>query len=421
MRISAIAISFLILAACGAAEETNGASGAGAPEAAPAATAEPAVNLLTLAEGAVVVSASTNDHGALSLTDGADGTNWSNGGPRFPAPYTFVFELRAPTRLARVGVVGAGARPGGVAGASANMVRVEASAEGPDSGFVELGAFTASEDGETLISASLDHDVRWVRFVVESNHSGADWTYLDGVSAYGAQTPPMEEGRFAGVFQIRAREFVELKQDGTSISGCFVEAAGHAVGELSGGVVDGVARLAWRRTDIEGVGGVALLVIDSRGQLNGVRYRDRSRTVWAGGPAPEGTITPCSTVAPPANPIAEALENEGEARIYDILFDFDRATLKSSSEPALRQLLEALQGNQSMAVDIEGHTDAVGEDAYNLSLSQQRAEAVVVWLIDHGVPNSRLNPVGKGESEPAASNDTADGRALNRRVEVRRR
>jgi OOP family OmpA-OmpF porin len=129
----------------------------------------------------------------------------------------------------------------------------------------------------------------------------------------------------------------------------------------------------------------------------------------------------CSSLPAPANPIAEALENDGAARIYDILFDFDRATLKSSSGPALQQLLEALQGNASMAVDIEGHTDSVGEDAYNLALSQQRAQSVVAWLVDHGVPESRLNAVGKGETQPAASNDTADGRALNRRVEVRRR
>jgi outer membrane protein OmpA-like peptidoglycan-associated protein len=419
MRISAIAISFLILAACGAANETQGASSEGGPEAAAAATAEPAVNLLTLAEGAVVVSASENLPDALALTDGADGTNWSIGGRRHIPPFVFVFELRAPTQLMRVGAEGAGARPGGVAGGSAKTVRIEVSAEGPETGFQEIGLVDVVEEGETQISVNLDHEVRWVRYTIESNHGGENWTYLDGVSAYGAQVAPNEADRFTGVFQVGRNGLIELKQSGSSLSGCFLEQSGGGVGSLSGAVVDGVARLTW--TSEQGISGPAHMVRDSQGNLSGVRYRDRSRSIWGGPPAPAGATTPCSTAQAPANPIAEALENEGEARIYDILFDFDRATLKSSSEPALRQLLEALQGNASMAVDIEGHTDAVGEDAYNLSLSQQRAEAVVVWLIDHGVPNSRLNPVGKGESEPAASNDTADGRALNRRVEVRRR
>lgn len=412
--------AFLImLAACGGdADKAKAQAGAGETA---AETAEPPRNLLTLAEGAVVVSASANAAGALSLTDGAEGSNWNNGGPRYAAPFSFVFELRAPTRLSQVGVEGAGARPGGVVGASARTVRVEASSESADAGYVALGAMEAADEGETLIAVSLDREVRWLRFTIEANHGGVGWTYLDGVVAYGAQNPPSDPGRFTGVFQIRPREFVELRQQGASVSGCFVEAAGHATGEISGDVVDGVARLAWRRTDGSDVSGVALLVIDSRGHLNGVRYRDRSRTVWAGGAAPAGTTTPCSSQPAPANPIAEALQEDGEARIYGILFDFDQATIKPASDPALRQLLAALQADPSLNVDIEGHTDNVGDDAYNLALSERRAQAVAAWLTQNGIAANRLNPVGKGETEPVAGNDTADGRALNRRVEVRRR
>jgi len=412
-----------LLAACGgdASKAKAQAAGDAAAQGSVAANAAPPSNLLTLAEGAVVVSASANAPGALSLTDGADATFWNNGGPRYAGPFVLVFELRAPTRLSQIGVVGAGAQPGGIAGASARNVRVEASAESADSGYEAVGAIEAAASGETLISSSLDRDVRWLRFTIESNQSGANWTYLAGVVAYGAQTLPTDADRFTGVFQTGPRGFVELRQDGASISGCYIEIGGHGNGAISGDVVDGVARLAWRRTDVANVDGVALLVIDSRGHLNGVRYRDRSRTVWSGGPAPEGTITPCSREQAPANPIAEALEEQGEVRIYGILFDFDQATLKSSSEPALRQLLAALQANATMNVDIEGHTDNVGDDAYNLALSERRAQAVVAWLTQNGIASSRLNPVGRGETAPVAANDTADGRALNRRVEVRRR
>ena len=421
------ASAFLVVAGCGgepvegaAAQSQDGAeASAAAVSDATRAQEEEAVNLLTLAEGAVLLSASANEHEALSLTDGAQATNWSVGGRRHTPPFVFVFELRAPTRLSHVGVEGAGARPGGVAGAAAQSVLIEASAEGSDAGYVELGRVDAADEGETLIDVASDNEFRWLRYTIESNHGAAQWTYLDGVAAYGAQTPPSGETRFSGVYRVGRADVIELKQSGASVVGCYTEQSGNSVGEISGAVRDGVARLAWRSE--RGVTGAALMVVDSAGALSGVRYRDRSRSAWGGPPAPEGTTSPCSTEEPAANPISAALQEEGEVRIYDILFDFDRATLKSSSGPALRQLLEALEATPSLIVDVEGHTDWVGDDAYNLELSLERARSVVAWLVERGVAEERLNAVGKGESTPVASNDTADGRVLNRRVEVRRR
>lgn len=422
MRRELIACAALLVAACGGDGDAGAETERVQSEPHAAATeAGPPVNLLTLAEGAVVVSASANAVAAWSLVDGDTESSWSNGGPRYPGPHAFVFELRAPTRLTDVGIDNAGARPRGVAGGAAGRVRVEGSNESATAGFTLIATIDPAADGETLAAVSVQTPVRWLRFTVERpQDAAATWIYFDEVIAHGAQTPPEGE-RFTGVFQIRPREFVELRQTGASVSGCFVEGGGHAVGDITGSVVDGVARLAWRRTDLQGVDGVALLVIDSRGYLNGVRYRDRSRSVWAGGPAPQGTVTPCSRDVAAANPVAEALEEQGEVRLYGILFDFDQATIKSSSEPALRQLLEALQANATMNVDIEGHTDNAGEDAYNLALSERRAHAVVAWLTRNGVAASRLNAVGRGETAPVADNATADGRALNRRVEVRRR
>lgn len=382
------------------------------------ATPEPARNLLTLAEGAVPVTASANASAALSLIDDDARSRWNNGGPSFPGPHSFVFELRAPTQLSQIGVVGAGVRPGGSASGSAHVVQIEGSAEAIDAGFTPLGRLEAAETGESLITPSGGVPVRWLRFTIESAHHDAPWIYLGDVVAYGAQSPPTPE--FTGVYRVRSREFVELHQHGSSISGCFVEAAGHALGDIAGDVVDGVARVSWRRTDIEGVSGPALLVIDSRGHMNGVRYRDRSRMQWSGEPV-EGETTQCSETAPLENPVADALQEVGVARIYGILFDFDEATLRLESEPTLRQLLAALQATPSMSVDIEGHTDAIGNDAYNMVLSERRAQSVVAWLTDNGAAVSRLNAVGRGEAAPVAANDTADGRALNRRVEVRRR
>jgi outer membrane protein OmpA-like peptidoglycan-associated protein len=101
-----------------------------------------------------------------------------------------------------------------------------------------------------------------------------------------------------------------------------------------------------------------------------------------------------------------------------LLFDTDSDVLSASA----RQHLSALATNLGKYPDtdllIVGHTDATGTDAYNMSLSERRAEAVVNYLASQGVMRSRLRPTGRGESEPIATNDTEAGRQQNRRVEV---
>ena len=387
----------------------------------PAPAAEPSRDLLTLAEGAVLVSATANPHAAWNLIDGAARTRWDSGGPKFPGPWQFVFELRAPTRLTALGVRGAGKRPAGGVTSSARGIRFEASAQAADSGFVELARIDAAADGESMIELQGTEPVRWLRLSIDSDHAGGVWPYLDEVIAFGEQAAVDSGPRFAGVFEVRAREFIELRQQGATVSGCFIEAGGHAAGTLQGEVVEGVARLTWQRSDRDGIHGTAVLVIDSRGHLNGVRHRQRSRSSWGGPPAAKDTQTPCALPATVANPIAAALDDAGTARIYGILFDFDQASLKPASTPALEQLQQALLASPTLQVDIEGHTDDQGDDAYNLALSLRRAAAVVDWLVAHGIESARLHPVGRGEAEPVVSNDSADDRALNRRVEVVRR
>jgi len=105
----------------------------------------------------------------------------------------------------------------------------------------------------------------------------------------------------------------------------------------------------------------------------------------------------------------------------DVLFDFDRSTLRPEANAILEPLLAMMQADSSMSIDIEGHTDWVGTDAYNQGLSERRARAVVEWLVARGIARERISAVGRGENEPVATNHTAAGRQLNRRVEIRRR
>jgi outer membrane protein OmpA-like peptidoglycan-associated protein len=138
--------------------------------------------------------------------------------------------------------------------------------------------------------------------------------------------------------------------------------------------------------------------------------------------AMERAGTPCPglelvTFAPPPEPAVEP----PLITFDDVLFDFDRATLRPEADAILAPALELLQADPAMAIEIEGHTDWIGSDAYNDGLSQRRAQAVVEWLVARGIERERISAVGLGESEPVATNRTAAGRQLNRRVEVRRR
>lgn len=117
--------------------------------------------------------------------------------------------------------------------------------------------------------------------------------------------------------------------------------------------------------------------------------------------------------------LAERLENEGKVDLYGIYFDTDKATLKSESEATLNQVLGLLKSKPDLRLEIGGHTDSQAGDAYNLDLSKRRAQAVVKWLTDKGIAATRLVAQGFGESRPVADNESAAGRALNRRVEIR--
>ena len=120
-----------------------------------------------------------------------------------------------------------------------------------------------------------------------------------------------------------------------------------------------------------------------------------------------------------AESLGEQLDKQGKVDLYGIYFDTDKATLKDDSTEVLEQVLALLQARPQLQLAVAGHTDAEGGDAHNLDLSGRRAEAVVAWLVAHGVDAARLRAEGHGESRPVANNGTAEGRALNRRVEIR--
>lgn len=104
--------------------------------------------------------------------------------------------------------------------------------------------------------------------------------------------------------------------------------------------------------------------------------------------------------------------------LKNIFFDFDKATLRQpESTNELDRLIKLLNDVPSMKIEISGHTDSKGSDSYNLTLSQNRAQTVVDYLVSHGISKDRLKATGYGETKPIDTNDTDEGRQNNRRTE----
>jgi OOP family OmpA-OmpF porin len=119
------------------------------------------------------------------------------------------------------------------------------------------------------------------------------------------------------------------------------------------------------------------------------------------------------TIGPDGCPAPVTIDLKG------VNFDFDKATLRPDAVAILSEAVQILQRYPDLKVEVAGHTDSVGTDAYNQKLSERRAKAVYDYLTSNGVDASRLlGPVGYGESRPIDTNETAEGRARNRRTEL---
>ena len=125
----------------------------------------------------------------------------------------------------------------------------------------------------------------------------------------------------------------------------------------------------------------------------------------------------------PTTPAGDRVDTAGCSLTIrlEVLFATNSATINPASYPELDRVVTFLRETSPSATGvIEGHTDNQGADAYNQQLSERRANAVMKYLIDKGVPATRLSAQGLGETQPVADNATADGRAQNRRVVLRR-
>jgi OmpA-OmpF porin, OOP family len=189
--------------------------------------------------------------------------------------------------------------------------------------------------------------------------------------------------------------------------------AGAGVGAVGGGIAGGASTNNTGAFDIgddnmdKALGiGVGALGGAALGALIGHCLWDRPTFVKAAAPPP------------PPPPPAKVVTTQ-KIVLRGVNFDFDKANIRPDAVPILKEAANILKQNATLKVSVEGHTDAIGSDDYNMRLSLRRATAVKEFLGREGVDESRLTTRGFGESQAVASNETEDGRAQNRRVELK--
>ena len=196
-----------------------------------------------------------------------------------------------------------------------------------------------------------------------------------------------------------------------------------AVGGVIGAGLGATESSAWAGYGALLVGGTAAAYcwVHGDGDEDGDGVLD-SRDKCPG--TPKGVQVDANGCPPPAPaPVVEevAVVKEEVIVIRDVHFQFDSAKLTPADKDVLSTIATRLKQESSTAqLTVTGHTDSVGSDAYNQKLSDRRAHSVVEYLISQGVPRSSFVSVtGAGESQPVADNKTADGRAMNRRTEIK--
>jgi outer membrane protein OmpA-like peptidoglycan-associated protein len=195
-----------------------------------------------------------------------------------------------------------------------------------------------------------------------------------------------------------------------------------AIGGLAGGGLGAIESSAWAAGGaVAGavVGGIICYAQDGDEDGDGVfDRRDRCPDTPANTPVHHNGC-PFPEYASPA-PVMEADEPAVPVRVeLDVKFDFDKSVVKADSHADIKSLADFMKQYPQTTTTVEGHTDAIGSDAYNQGLSERRANAVRDVLVEqHGIETNRVSAVGYGESRPVADNDSESGRAINRRVEA---
>jgi outer membrane protein OmpA-like peptidoglycan-associated protein len=347
-----------------------------------------------------------------ALTDGDRTMGWCS--PKgSPTGLAFVWDLDTTWSLEALTLSNEHLQDDGYPGIATRRVELWL---GPEQGSLrKVGEFSLQPKERKEFKLPRGTTARQVKLVVAANHGHAEYTELAEVELLGTRAAPVPRASLGGDY-LTGYGPLRLAQDGDEVYGCYDWTDGAAVD----GVVTGrTAKVSWREPGSDGTvrEGTAIFSALPGGKgLQGVWYeRGAVAGEWSGPPAEPGKGPRCT---PRRRGQLERLRKEGHLVLYGLRFDTDSAVPRPESDATLDQLAGMLKEDPALTVQVEGHTDAVASAAHNLDLSRRRAQAVVEALTRRGVGSQRLRPEGLGASRPVADNATAQGRALNRRVEV---
>jgi outer membrane protein OmpA-like peptidoglycan-associated protein len=380
------------------------------------------LDLLTFAQGTLFVEQTGLPGGsagrALRMIDGdpQELTLSTDGGE----PVELIYKLPSETTFDRFAIPNVVESPGNVT--FFRSVTVSGSAEGPADGYQVLADFELETHGPdvdvTEVVPELMTPVRWVKVHLEGGinivagdegRTNLEFTELIGNGTQAAISPT---SAFTGIWDFRLTERLdlvgkplELRQTGATIAGCLDTII------INGSVNGRIARATGIDPARNDRPSAFIFVADEDDSIQAV-WSENNAVFGARSAVidPDVTSSPCSAAPPEPQFCGVA--------IY-VNFDFNSAAIRPESEQVLSDLYDGLVAGGVTEVAIEGHTSTEGSDAYNLDLSERRAQAVVDDLVERGFEEASISAVGKGETEPLLSpDDDESSRSLNRRVEI---
>ena len=334
---------------------------------------------------------------------------------------TFVFDTAQPTYYD---------------GRGAKDVMIEVSDESATSGFQTVLEATLQDSknkngvDNQMFPVSKEIPARFVRYTAKNNDGSPVAILTKELSGYGAQEPRAAIPNVSGTYRVESINELHLKQDGNSIIGCYGN-EGIVEGTIDGRTMTLVASGKDDRAKGEKSSFVAVNVLDGGKTLLTTWWnwsatpKEKSYDRFYTGEKISDKIGNCPQMPDldgakdvVKNNLEKDLADNGKAILYGINFDFNSDVIRPESKPTLDKVIAILKEKPAWKFSVEGHTDNIGGEAFNQTLSEKRAASVVKYLTVAGVEQSRLSSKGYGLSEPLAPNNSEAERAQNRRVEL---